>query len=342
MDHDIIVIGASAGGVAALRSLVSQLPADLDAAIFVVIHLSPNRPSYLAEILTRCGPLPAHAPVDGDPIQAGHIYVATPDRHLLLEKGRIRISCGAKVNRMRPAIDPLFQTAALAYQERVIGAVLTGVLDDGTAGLAAIKTMGGVTVVQDPQEAQFPDMPQSALQAVEIDYCLPVAGIARLLAHREQLKVKPQVTGLTPEIIAAEAQFDLQGTADVDILNRIARPSIYSCPDCHGVLWEISGGKVLRYRCQTGHAFSGRNLLVAQVGDKEDELWAALRALDEIEKLSAQLADLYGSQVQVVDVDAYRQIAQQTQVHIEKLRRLLLHKDARASGVLCQPDRSGE
>lgn len=337
MDHDIIVIGASAGGVAALRSLVSRLPADLNAAIFIVIHLSPNRPSYLADILARCGPLPAHSPVDGEEIRPGHIYVATPDRHLLLENGRVRVSCGAKVNRMRPAVDPLFQTAALAYRDRVVGVVLTGVLDDGTAGLAAIKAMGGVAVVQDPEEAQFPDMPQSALQAVEIDYCLPIAEIAHLLGNREERVVKTPAPGQMLDAISAEAQFDLQGTASSDALNQIGQPSMYSCPDCHGVLWELRDDKLLRFRCRTGHAYTARNLLVAQVADKEAELWAALRSLEEIEKLSGRLVALYGGQTPEVDVNAYRQIAQQTQAHIENVRRLLLRKEASASGLPRQP-----
>lgn len=332
MSSNIVVIGASAGGVVALRHLVSRLPGKLDTAIFVVLHLSPNRPSRLAEILTQCGSLPAHCPEDGEAIQPGRIYVAPPDRHLLIERGRIRLNNGAKVNRARPAIDPLFWTAAEVYGPRVLGIVMTGVLDDGTAGLAAIKARGGIAVVQDPEEAQFPDMPKSALKAVAVDYCLPIAGIANLVANPEQVKAKTSFPA-SPEVLALEAQISLQGTADIPTLNHLGKPSVYSCPDCHGVLWEIQDGKLLRYRCQTGHAYSARTLLVSQVEDKEDELWMVLRSLEEIEHLSNQLAALNDGKDPVIDVNDFKQIAQQTKEHLAHIRRVLMKKEPMASAI---------
>jgi two-component system chemotaxis response regulator CheB len=179
--HDIITIGASAGGVEAFKKIVHELPPALQAAIFVVLHISPEGPSVLPDILNRAGPLPALHPRDGDKIQLGKIYIAPPDHHLLIRRGHIHLFRGPKENNVRPAIDPLFRTAARAYGPRVIGVVLTGVLDDGTAGLLAIKARGGITVVQDPDDALFSGMPESAMKYADVDHCLPLAFLSPLL-----------------------------------------------------------------------------------------------------------------------------------------------------------------
>lgn len=179
--NDIVVIGASAGGLEGLCQLVHNLPADLPAAIFVVVHLSAKYPSWLPHILQKCGNLPAVHAVDGAPIEFGRIYVAPPDRHLLVKSEYMRVVLGPKENRFRPAIDPLFRTAAVAYGKRVVGIVLSGALNDGTAGLFEIKEQGGVAIVQEPLEALFPSMPQSAIQHIAVDHILPVADIARVL-----------------------------------------------------------------------------------------------------------------------------------------------------------------
>src|SRR5512145_2382737 len=172
--HDIIVIGASAGGVSALMKLVGALPPSLPAAIFIVLHISRQEPSALPEILARSGPLPVSHAIDGTPILRGHVYVAPPDRHLLIERGHVRLAYTAKENRQRPGIDPLFRSAALAYGPQVIGVILTGMLDDGTAGLLEVKRHGGVAIVQDPNDSYYSGMPRSAIAHVEIDYCLPL------------------------------------------------------------------------------------------------------------------------------------------------------------------------
>ncbi len=179
--RDIVVIGASAGGIAALQQLVSELPTNFAASVFVVLHMAPQTRSRLPEILGRSGPLPVKHPSDGEEIRAGHIYVALPDHHLLLDRGRIRVVRGARENNQRPAIDALFRSAAQAYGPRVVGVVLTGFLDDGSAGLIAIRRTGGVTVVQDPNEAAAPDMPLHAMEAVKVDHVLPLARIPPLL-----------------------------------------------------------------------------------------------------------------------------------------------------------------
>ena len=180
--RDVIVVGASWGGVDALKQLVAALPADLAASLFVVLHLMPESKSLLPQLLTRAGPLPARHPSDEEAIERGVIYVAPPDCHLMLERGKVRLSGGARENRCRPAIDPLFRSAARVYGRRVVGVVLTGAQDDGTAGMLRIKAAGGVTIVQDPAEAFCPDMPRNALARVEIDYCLPIAAIATTIA----------------------------------------------------------------------------------------------------------------------------------------------------------------
>ena len=181
--RDIIVIGASAGGLQALSALLGKLPKDLQASVFVVWHISPNHRSILPAVLNRAGKLPATHAVDGEPIRPGRIYVAPPAYHLVLEVDRVRLTKGPKENRSRPAVDTLFRSAAYAFGPRVIGVVLTGALDDGTAGLWSIKDRGGIAIVQDPQEAENPSMPESAKQHVEVDYCIPIAQIAETLIH---------------------------------------------------------------------------------------------------------------------------------------------------------------
>jgi two-component system chemotaxis response regulator CheB len=196
LTHDIVVIGASSGGLEALTEIIAGLPDDLPAALFIVVHVPAQGTSLLPEILGRRGRLPAKHAKDGEAFQAGHIYVAPPDFHLLLREGRTQVVRGPRENNHRPAIDPLFRSAAQAYGARTVGIVLSGALDDGAAGLLAIKNRGGIAVVQDPQDASFPDMPRAALAAVPVDYCLPKTEIARVivdvsLKSAECLKVKP-------------------------------------------------------------------------------------------------------------------------------------------------------
>src|SRR5262247_467324 len=184
--HDVIVIGASVGGVEALSNLVAQLPEDLPATVFVVLHVSATATGRLAQVLNRAGPLPATTVQDCDSFEPGHIYVAPPDHHLLVKQGCLRVTRGLRENRVRPAIDPLFRSAAVAYGARVVGVVLTGLQNDGTSGLLAIKRCGGIAIVQDPTDALYPDMPLSALDHVEVDYCLPVMKMGTVLYRLSQ------------------------------------------------------------------------------------------------------------------------------------------------------------
>lgn len=289
-ERDIIVIGASAGGVEAVASVVEGLPPDLAAAVFVVVHFPAHVESVLPRILTRRGTLKAVHARDGDAIEHGTVYVAPPDRHLLVERGRMRLVRGPRENAARPAVDPLFRSAALAYGARVIGVVLTGNLDDGTAGLRAVHAAGGVAVVQDPDEALYAGMPSSAVHNVAVDHVVPLAAIPALL------------TRLVGERVEERGSADMAGepAREVEIASmepRVVgrevpgRPSGYACPECHGVLWEIDEGDLSCFRCRVGHAYSMETLLAEQSTGLDAALWAAYRALEERAALTERMME---------------------------------------------------
>jgi two-component system, chemotaxis family, protein-glutamate methylesterase/glutaminase len=280
---DIVVVGASAGGMEALQKLVSRLPRDFAGSVFIVWHLAPGAKSMLPQILSKAGPLPAVNPQDGDRIEPGRIYVAPNDHHMLLEKGTIRIARGPKENRFRPAVDPLFRSAAYIYGPRVIGVVLTGALDDGTAGLWTIKLRGGTAIVQEPSEAQVRAMPLNALDNVEVDHKLPALEIGALLGRlvREQAGPAPRVPAAEDEKTAHEIHIARERDALEEGTLRLGELSPFTCPECHGVLAMLREGRILRFRCHTGHAFSADALLTANGEGLEARLWDAVRAADE-------------------------------------------------------------
>lgn len=321
--HDIIVIGASAGGVEALTTLIHELPADFAGAIFIVLHIPAESPSLLPDILSRAGPLPASQPANGTPIKYGHIYVAPPDYHMLLEQENIHLVHGPRENRHRPAIDPLFRSAAIAYGQRTIGIVLTGMLNDGTSGLLAIKRSGGITIVQDPAEAAYPDMPNSALQHVQVDYCLPVFEIGELLTKltHEPIADTVQVTptDVLEEVGAVKMETSLIGENALG-----GKPSTFSCPECGGVLWEIQDNTFLRFRCRVGHAFSAENVLLEQGEQIEKALWSALKALEEKSSLSRRMAQHARENQQYRSALYLETNAQQVEQDAFVLRQLLL------------------
>jgi len=292
MTHrDVIVIGASAGGVEPLRSIVGDLRPDLHASVFVVLHLSNERPSSLAEILDRAGPLPVVNASDGAPIKPGKIYVAVPDHHLVLENGCMRVTHGPRENRHRPSVDVLFRSAAKSYGARVIGVVLSGSLDDGTAGLVAIKVRGGYAVIQDPSEAFSADMPRNAARYLEVDAVLPSTTIGDLLNDLVTQKVEAeQVSPPSPEMVEESRIATLIPSQTGDD-EKPGVPSSIACPDCHGVLWEIQEGDLLRWRCRTGHAYSPETLIAAENEDVDKALWEAIRILEERAALRKRLMD---------------------------------------------------
>ena len=283
----LVVIGASAGGIEALRNVVRGLPADFPAAIAVVLHTSPHAPGVLHEILERSGSLPAVYPRDGERLDAGRIYVAPPDHHLLVEPGRVRVSKGPRENRFRPAIDPLFRSAAQVFGPAAIGVILTGNLDDGAAGLWTIKQLGGIAVVQDPAEAMFPSMPRSAMDVVAVDYVVPLAGVAPLLT---QLTARPAGdVGEVPERVDVEVKVAKEEDPVDAGVTRLGSPSPLACPECHGVLLEVKEANRVRFRCHTGHAYSAESLLAEM--HESIALWNAMRAMQEGMLLMRSIAE---------------------------------------------------
>ena len=278
--NQLVVIGASAGGVRALSALAERLPPDFPAPVLVVLHIGAHR-SILAEILDRAGPLSAEQARHGQHIDAGRIYVAAPDHHLLVIDDTLHLSRGAKEHHARPAIDPLFLSAALARGRRAIGVLLTGRLDDGTAGLQAIKACGGTAVVQDPADAEVPDMPASALRHVEIDHSVPLADMPHLLTSLASRPLDASASRAPPEPLVHEQALFLAKGDPMEHLAKLGSPSPYTCPDCHGGLWEVTGARPRRFRCHTGHAFSVRTLQQTMADAADESLWNARRALQE-------------------------------------------------------------
>lgn len=292
--HDIVVIGGSAGGVEALMKLVSALPADFSAAMFVVLHFPPEASSALPQILTRCGPLPAMHATERMPIEPGRIFVAPPDLHLLIEPGHVHLVHGPKENGFRPAIDPLFRSAARAYGRRVVGVTLSGLLDDGTAGLLAIKRRGGLAVVQHPKDALFNGMPKNAIQYVEVDHVLPVAEIPSLLTGLAALPIsKEEDEAMTDEDtkLAVEHGIDAMDQKALEAADKLGKPAPFSCPDCGGVLSEFYDGPLLRFRCQVGHAYSPESVLAGHSESLDHALWHSFNMLDERVTLMKRLAE---------------------------------------------------
>jgi two-component system chemotaxis response regulator CheB len=326
--HDIVVIGASAGGVEALKNLVRWLPRGLSAAVFVVLHTWPRGTSYLPEILSSAGRLPAVHPRDGEAVEQGRIYVAPPDYHMLLEPGHVRLDRGPRENRTRPAIDPLFRSASRAYGDRVVGVILSGTLDDGTSGMIAIKLRGGIAMVQDPAEAIFADMPQSALRNAAIDYCLPVRGIAETIVSLVTAAV-PQPSPAQPVPVVQASEIAERKTLTVEQEKALGAASGITCPECHGALWEIRDAGLLRFECRIGHAFSGESMLADHNDAVERAVWAAVRALAENAALHRRLAEDARLQGEAALAANYAVHAEEAEQHGRQLRQLVIHDGAK-------------
>jgi two-component system chemotaxis response regulator CheB len=335
--RDIIVVGASAGGVEALTELARGLPRDFPAAVFVVLHLPADATSVLPRILARAGRLPAAHPIDGAPIRGGRIYVAPPDRHLLVGDGFVRLSRGPRENSHRPAVDPLFRTAARAYGPRVIGVVLSGSGDDGTAGLMMIKRLGGLAVVQDPEDAFTPGMPRNAAEVVPVNYCLPLVRLSPLLERLAREPAPPWPADAEGELAMSEEMETELGLAEVEAsaAGRQDEPaglSGFTCPDCGGRLWELQDEELLRFRCRVGHAYSSESLLDAQCDALEGALWAAVNALEENASLTRRLALRATERNQNLSAERFQSRAQDAEHQAALIRRAL------AAGASRSPD----
>jgi two-component system chemotaxis response regulator CheB len=320
----IIVVGASAGGIPAISSLCTGLPADLRAAVFVVLHMSAlSSGERLARIFQRHTGLVCQAAEDGEVIRAGHLYVAQPNHHLLLSGEVMKLNQGTRENKYRPSIDVLFRSAAVAYRSRVIGVILSGMLEDGTSGMYAIKRCGGICIVQEPEEAQFSDMPQSVLNRLEVDYRLPVADMGNLLA---QLAERPVATPPpVPRELAIEAKITENMTSTIDELKQIGDKSDFACPDCGGGLYAIKNDPVNRYRCHTGHVYTEQLLHDIQGLHLEESVWVSVRMLEERHNLLLLMVTHALENGQEAIADSRRQQAAAMEKHIAQLK-LLLYK----------------
>jgi two-component system chemotaxis response regulator CheB len=315
--HDIVVIGASAGGVEAIKAITRQLSPDIAAAVFVVVHVSPESSGLLANVLNRRSKVPASQARDGDPIRPGRIYVAPPDHHLLLEPDQMRVVKGPKHNRHRPAIDLLFRTAARNFGPRVIGVILTGFLEDGSSGLAAIKNAGGIAVVQNPEDAEVSSMPRSALLQVDADYCVPLVEIGPLLNQ------------LTRVEVAMTSNFSGNGGRPKE--ERKETTTAVTCPECSGTLWEISENGEIRYECRVGHSYSLDDISEAEDENVERSLWMALRALEESAALEQRLADVAADRNRPHAHKLFMEKAHERRAHARIMRDFLLGAKRRHS-----------
>ncbi len=328
MHRDLIVIGASAGGIETLQKLLAALPGDLEAAVLIVLHTGPA--SVLPQILRRSSNLPASHPADGTLVRKGQIYIAPPDFHMLLEGNHLRVLHGPRENLHRPAIDPLFRSAAVSAGRRVIGVVLTGMLDDGTSGLMVIRAHGGAAIVEDPRTALFPAMPSNALRQVPDAQVLPIERIPAELVHltTEELPDGPKAEASATSVEAKETEFlELEVPQMPDDV-RPGHPSAFACPDCGGVLWELEEKSgFLRFRCRVGHAFTLDHLDAEQRHAVETALWSALRALEESAALYRRMGERAGGARQT-SAARFIERANNKEANAQVLRDFLVHVNA--------------
>lgn len=322
LHKDVIVIGASAGGVEALQQLVSGFRFNLQAVVLIVLHLWARAESFLPQLLSRAGPLPAEHPRDCEIPQYGHIYVAPPDFHLLVEDGRMRLVRGPKENMHRPAVDVLFRTAAQCYGPKVIGILLTGYGGDGAAGLAAIERRGGVTVVQDPTESRAPGMPESALRILKPDYQLRVVEMPALVNRIADQPVAPGEQQPTVQECVGESENAMANEVDLSYAHTES-PSGFICPECGGALWERTEDGAKKFRCRIGHAYSPDSLLDAENDSVEAALWQAVRSLEESAAIARRVAQLMPG-----GAAEFEEKAKERNRHADVIRGLLVRQAA--------------
>lgn len=329
--RDTIVVGASAGGVEALTRLVRGLPAGLPASLFVVCHFPPGGRSVLPDTLSRAGQLLADHARDGEPFAPGHIYVAPPDRHLVLQPdGRTRLTREGRENHARPAVDPLFRSAARHYGRRVVGVILTGAMADGTAGLMAVRAAGGVAVVQDPKDAVVAAMPQNATQIAGADHIVPVDDMPALLTrlvrdaaarnggtrHMNPIDPIDRMPATVEQHMAAQVRNERRGEL-----------STFTCPECGGSLWQVDEKGLVRFRCHVGHAYNGEALLTEQTEALEAALWTAVRTFREKSVLGRQLAAVEREKGNEAAADRFEEQAEQAARYGRLIVRHVLHAD---------------
>ncbi|MEZ0484743.1 chemotaxis protein CheB [Fibrella aquatica] len=352
--RDIVVIGSSAGGVYALQELVGRLPDTFSGSIFIVQHVAAYARSLLPAILSRCGPLNVRHPHDGEAIRAGHIYIAPPDHHLLIEQcgtngdnhvdeegciGHVLVRKGPKENRFRPSIDALFRSAAYSFGPRVIGVVLTGLLNDGTSGMWTIKRLGGIGIVQEPDDALYASMPESVLEYVEVDHVLPLAKIPMLISELTQevlpeividkLTNVPDPTDVDNELNRIKTEVDVAAQArafDRGILS-VGELTPLTCPECSGTLVSFREGQLIRYRCHTGHSYTASTLLADVTKAIEDTMWQSIRGLEESIMLLNQAAEQLADGGQIEAAQQYRIHSAKALERAHRIRELIYQND---------------
>jgi two-component system, chemotaxis family, protein-glutamate methylesterase/glutaminase len=323
MTHrDIIVIGGSSGSTVPLRTILNALPKDLPAAVFIVVHIPARSLGLLASVTAAAAHLPVHPAADGMTVSPGNIYLGVPDAHLILADGRIRLGHGPRENMARPSIDPLFRSAAVAYGSRVIGVLLSGLLNDGTAGLEAIKRCGGLALVQDPADAVADEMPRSALAALEVDLTLSATRIGDVLSDLVRDPAGPPRP--VPPEIRLEVDIAAGARVDSDVIRRLARPAAISCPQCGGVLSTMQGAKPLRFRCQVGHAFTAEVVAKEQENAVDEALRVALRIVDERAELVRRMAEDGRRAGRTALAEMYEARAAEYRAHAETIRKAVL------------------
>ncbi|MGY1637620.1 chemotaxis protein CheB [Geodermatophilus sp. SYSU D00742] len=337
--RDLVVVGASAGGVEALRDLLAGLPADLSAAVLVVLHMPPSARSALPAVLARVSELPVRPAEDGAPLEVGTVTVAVPDQHLMVVGDRVHLARGPRENGHRPAVDVLFRSAARSAGPRVVAVVLSGALDDGTAGMVAVRSRGGVGVVQDPEDAMYRSMPEHALEVGGADHAVPLAEMGALLTRLLEEGVAAAEVPPPSELMETEtAMAELDGDA-YDDDERPGTPSGFGCPTCHGALFTITEGGMERYRCRVGHAWSPEALAEEQSQALEGALWMALRGLEERAALSLHMGRRAEERGHRHSATHFRQRHDEAQDAASLLRRLLHRGELSATAV---PDEAGE
>jgi two-component system chemotaxis response regulator CheB len=326
---DIVVIGASAGGVIALVDLFKTIPKDFDGYIFVVLHVSPFSPSVMPQILSRAGHLKAVHPKDGDSMKKNTIYIAPPDHHLLIEKDKVSIKKGPKENRFRPSIDALFRSAAYTYGSRVIGVILSGLLDDGTSGLWTVNQQGGLCLIQHPDDAQFPGMPLSVIEYVEVDYSIPIAEMGELL-NRLTKEPAAETTSLAEEeldLLKMEISIAAQDNSfEMGLLKKGALTAL-TCPECNGALVKFNEGKIVRFRCHTGHAFTDSALLAGVTKSIEENLWKSVKGLEEAVMILEQTANQFEKAGKKDTAKLFSRKAAETEKRSQYIRKYIFEQE---------------
>ena len=326
----IITVGASAGGLNAVSELVAQLPEDLDAAVFVVLHLSNvGLGEFLITRLQKHTSFICLIPKDGDEIEAGRIYLAPPNTHLLIRDGRAGLAHGPAENRWRPSIDVLFRSAAAHYGNRVIGIILTGYLNDGVAGMGAIKKGNGYCIVQDPNQAEYPDMPLSVLEEMEVNHCVPLGEMGSII---EEIVTngRPEPAEIDAQVIK-EARIAENTITSIDAVAELGEKSTFACPDCGGGLWNVNDSPTKSYRCHVGHVFTEKNLVVQQAQSLESTLWVALRMMEERRMLLKKIGENEKNKGFVRMAKGHLKQSEELEDHISKLKALLFETKKEAT-----------